>query len=129
MSHITTIRTEFYDREVLLETLRGLNLTVQEGGRIQGFGGSGKTMDLIVGDKGGARWGFQKDNAKGAYQIEGIWEELNRREVKGLISQIHQGYAQRKVIKEARVRGFSLVNQVRTETGAIKLTLRKVAGF
>jgi hypothetical protein len=56
----------------------------------------------------------------------GRWENLEAKGSKILIDKIYQEYARRKVIKEAQKKGFSLVLQQRTETGDVRLVLKKL---
>ena len=123
MSHVTTIKTELYDRGILLETLHELNLSVSKGeGR-----DDHRTISLLLKGLGRNTIRFRKKAMDEAYRIEGVVEDLERPEIKKLLDTIRQDYARRKILVEARKKGFALVRQVRAETGEIKLVLRKVA--
>jgi hypothetical protein len=126
MSHLTTIKTELRDQNILLETFEKLNITYTEGGYVRAMG-SLKPVDFGIIGKGGLLLGFRKNTSSGSYEISGMWESLEKKEIKNLIDKIYQEYALRKVIKETQKNGFSLIFQQRTETGNIRLILRKLA--
>jgi hypothetical protein len=123
MSHVATIKTELYDRGILLETLHDLNLSVS---KMEGRDDH-QTISLLLKGLGRNTIRFRKKAMDAAYRIEGVVEDLERPEIKKLLDTIRQDYARRKILVEARKKGFALVRQVRTETGEIKLVLRKVA--
>ena len=123
MSHVATIKTELYDRGILLETLNELNLSVSKGeGR-----DDHRTIGLLLKSLGRNTIRFRKKTTDEAFRIEGVVEDLERPEIKKLLDTIRQDYARRKILVEARKKGFALVRQVRAETGEIRLVLRKVA--
>lgn len=127
MSHLTTIRTEIRDSEILLETIKELKIPITQGKSIRQAGSSEKRIDLVISGKGGLQLGLKKNSPDDPYEIIGRWETLENKETKNLIDKIYQEYARRKVITEAQKKGFSLVMQQRTETGDIRLVLKKLA--
>ena len=129
MSHFTTIKTEIRDRTILLEALQGLKIRFQENGSLQGHQNQRQNVDLVIqGDKG-LTWGFRKTEKDSVYQVTGILEDLRSSQLKKMVDTIQQEYARLKVLAEARKEGFSLVLQQRTETGAVKLILRKAGNY
>jgi hypothetical protein len=126
MSHLTTIKTEIKDQDILHETLKGLGFSVAEGGTIQSMG-SAKPVDFGITFKRGLKIGFSRTSPVGAYEIVSMWETLEKKEIKTLIDKIYQEYARRKVLKETQRKGFSLIFQQKTETGDIRLILKKLA--
>ena len=127
MSHFTTIKTEILDPEILKETLSDLKFEFRENGQIPGHQGRIENVDIAVKIFGSSCLGFNKRSEEENYEIKGTSEFLNQREVKESINRIRSEYARRKIIHETRKRGFSLVQEERSKTGAIKLVLRKVA--
>lgn len=92
-----------------------------------GHQGRIESADIVVKIFGNWYLGFTKKGEEENYEIRGISEILNHKEVKESINLIRSEYAYRKIIHETRKRGFSLVQEERLKTGTIKLTLRKVA--
>jgi len=115
------------DPEILKKTLSDLKYEFQENGKIPGHEGRIENVDIAVKIFGSPCLGFNKRPGEGNYEIRGISEILNHKEVKKNINLIQSEYAYRKIIHETRKRGFSLVQEERLKTGTIKLVLRKVA--
>ncbi len=125
MSHITTIKTEIYDLDILIQTLRDLKIEFIENGDIQGR--QKLKADLLVLMDSGYCFGFKRMLEKKAYEIK-VSEEFGRlSEIRETVKTILAGYAYRKVLHETRRRGFALVQEERVNPGTIKLVLRKVA--
>jgi hypothetical protein len=104
-----------------------LKFEFQENGKIPGHQGRIENVDIAVKVFGSSCLGFNKRSGEENYEIRGISEVLNQKEVKERINLIRSEYAYRKIIYETRKRGFSLVQEERLKTGTIKLVLRKVA--
>jgi len=124
MSHFTTIKTEIYDPDILIQTLRDLNLSFKKGGSIPGP--QRLNVDIAVSINCHYCLGFSRNQGKKAYEIITDEEFARRESVKGTISRILNGYAYLKVLHETRRRGFALVQEERIDPGTIKLVLRKV---
>lgn len=86
-----------------------------------------ENVNIAVKIFGSSCLGFNKRSGEENYEIRGMSEFLNQREVKESINLIRSEYAYLKIIHETRKRGFSLVEEERLKTGTIKLVLRKVA--
>jgi len=115
------------DPEILKKTLSDLKFEFQENGKIPGYEGRIENVDIAVKIFGSPCLGFSKKCDEGNYEIRGISEVLNHKEVKRSINLIQSEYAYRKIVHESRKRGFSLVQEERLQKGTIKLVLRKVA--
>jgi len=127
MSHFTTIKTEIRDPDILKRTLSDLKFEFHENGKIPGHRGQMENVDIAVGAAGYSSFGFKKREGKDCYEIRGLVEYLQNREVSMMIKEVLQEYAYRKILHETRKRGFSLIQEERLNTGSIKLVLRKVA--
>lgn len=126
MSHFTTIRTELRDLDILLETLEDLGLS-SKGGRVaKGYGGSKRQAEVAVYRSSSFLFRFGRVSPNGPYAVTGLKGVLSRPYVQKLLKKIMQDYGRRKVLKEARKRGFALVRQQVNAGGAMKLVLRKV---
>jgi hypothetical protein len=126
MSHFTTIKTEIYDLDVLKQTLSELRLEFEENVKRQA-GLNQKEVGLAVHFDPILCIGFKRNPGTKAYEIRAEKEVLQKESVKKAVERIRQEYAYRKVLQGARARGFALTQEERLKTGAIKLTLRKVA--
>ena len=127
MSHFTTIRTELRDLDVLLETLEGLGLSSKGGRVVKGFGGNKRQVEVAVYRRGRFLFGFGRVSPSGPYAVTGLKGMLSQPYVQKLLKRIMQDYGRRKVLKEARKRGFALVRQQVSTGGAIRIVLRKVS--
>jgi len=128
MSHLTAIKTEIRDREVLIETLEGLNLPVTQANQGKKVKSAPKPIDLsIITGKEGFKMGFGRTSPDEPYEVIGRWEDLEGKRSKTLTDKIYQEYARRKIIKESQKKGFSLIIQQRTESGDVRLILKKMS--
>ena len=124
MSHFTTIKTEIYDLDILIQTLRDLHLSFKKGGSIPGP--QRLNVDIAVSINCHYSLGFSRNQEKKAYEIITSEESARRGDIKETISRILNGYAYLKVLHETRKRGFALVQEERIQPGTIKLVLRRV---
>jgi hypothetical protein len=127
MSHITKIRTELKDGEILRKTLLKLGYRVKEGGMVSDGHGGGRQDVEILAAITGQTIGFKRlgvDNHP--YEILADWNG-NRKKQDQLVSDIFQTYSQEKVIKAARLRGYSIIRNHTNQKGQIEMILRKVA--
>ena len=124
MSHFTTIKTEIYDLDILIQTLRDLNLSFTKGGSIPGP--QRLDVDIAVSMDCRSCFGFKRNQEKKAYEIIASEELARQGKVKETMSRVLNGYAYRKVLHETRRRGFALVQEERIDAETTKLVLRKV---
>lgn len=127
MSHITKIRTELKDGEVLRKVLLKLGYHVKEGGVVSGgYSGGRQHVDILAAITG-QTIGFKRSGGDNApYEIIADWNG-NRKKQDKLVSDIFQTYSQEKVIKAARLRGYSIIRNYTNQKGQIEMILRKVA--
>jgi len=127
MSHITTIKTELKDGQILRAVLLKLGYHVNEGGMIRGgYGGSRKAVDILA-TAGGKAIGFRRSGPdSGPYDIFADWNGSQEKRDR-LVNDIFQTYSQEKVIQSARLRGYSVIKNQRNQNGQIEMILRKVA--
>ena len=128
MSHITKVRTQLKDGQVLREALKKIGYHLHEGGVIFSTYRSNQRQKVeIMAEKNGKGIGFRRaasDN--NCYEILADWEVRKRRQ-KEIINEIFQIYSREKVIKTARLKGFSVIQNTINRNGQIELVLRKVA--
>lgn len=128
MSHITKIKTELRDGDVLRKTLRKLGYQVRDGGIIRGAYGRQSEISVEISSLMGTQAiGFSRSEYKeNLYAIYADWH-VGERKKERIINDIYQTYAQEKILKAARLRGYSIVKNRSNQNGQIEMVLRKVA--
>ena len=127
MSHLTTVKTEILDLDILKRTISDLGFNMKEGDWHIGHDGQIEDIDLSVRIAPHSDLLFKKGAHGKGYVITADVETPNREKTRRFIQMIQQEYAYRKVLHETRKRGFSLVQEERVKAGVIKLILKKVA--
>ena len=123
MSHYTEIKnTEIRDLPILLKTLHRLGYECKHDHCIEGHQRKRK-VDLAVKINWQYLVGFTK-RSNGTYDVIADWSfaELSSRK---FISRLKQAYNTEKIVHEAKLRGYALVQQ-KVVNGGIRLVLRKV---
>jgi hypothetical protein len=124
MSHYTEIKnTRINDLPILLQTLQQMGCEFKLNQTIAGHQGKRK-VDVAVKVYGDYLVGFKK-NAAGAYDVIADWSyaELSSRQ---FVDRVKQAYNTEKVLREAKLRGYSLIQQ-KVVNGGVRLILRKMA--
>jgi hypothetical protein len=126
MSHFSRLKTQIVDKEYLLQALKDLGYTVEEGDlRISGFGGQAAKVDLKISVRLSNDIGFRKVN--GAYEVVADWWGVRGVKQKDFINQLMQRYAYIATRVKLEQQGFSLVEEQTAENGQIRLVLRRMA--
>lgn len=123
MSHYTEIKnTRINDLPVLLKTLQQMGCEFKMDQFIKGHGGKRK-VDIAVKVNGDYLVGFKK-NIAGTYDVIADWSyaELSS---KAFVDRVKQAYNTEKILLEAKLRGYSLIQQ-KVMNGGVRLILRKV---
>ena len=128
MSHITTVKTELRDGEVLRKALVKMGYQIREGktsfARPAPLPANGIEFMAF---KDGKELGFTRPGSGGeSYDISADWG-LIREKRRNIVDGIAQVYAREKIIKMARCRGYSIITQRINQKGQIEMVLRKVA--
>lgn len=127
MSHITKVKTRLKDKQILCETLKKIGYHLHEGGVIISAYRSRQRQKVeMVAEKNGKRLGFRRSvSDDNCYEILADWETQKggREEI---VNEIFQIYSSEKVIKTARLKGYSLMQNRTNRNGQIEITLRKV---
>ncbi len=124
MSHYTEIKnTRITDLPILLQTLQQMGYEFKMDQFIKGRRDKRK-VDIAVKVCGDYVVGFRKNSA-GAYDVIADWSfaELSSRQ---FVDRVKQVYNTEKIIHEAKVRGYSLIQQ-KVVNGGVRLMLRKMA--
>jgi len=122
MSHITKVKTEIHDRDVLLQTLKELGHLYEEDRELQ-VEGTRLVMDVAVLGRRGFRVGFQRDNENRPYKM--YFLHVASKEHKAFQDAVMQGYARRKIVKEARRRNYIVASEKVCSGNRLRLVLRK----
>ena len=128
MSHITSVKTQLKDAQVLRRSLEKIGYYVQEGGVISGASSAGESraVDLLA-RKDGFRIGFRRSRSDhNAYEALADWH-VQRKGQRVIINEIVRTYSREKVLDMARRRGYSVIRNQVNQRGQIELILRKVA--
>lgn len=123
MSHYTEIKnTRINDLPILLRTLQQMGSDFKMDNFINGHRGKRK-VDIAVKVYGDYVVGFKKNSA-GSYDVIADWSfaELSSR---AFVERVKQVYNTEKIIHEAKLRGYSLIQQ-KVVNGGVRLVLRKI---
>ncbi len=123
MSHYTEIKnTCINDLGILLKTLQQMGCEFKMEHFINGHRGKRK-VDIAVKMYGEYVVGLKK-NAAGAYDVIADWSyaELSSRT---FVDRVKQVYNTEKVLHEAKLRGYSLIQQ-KVVNGGVRIVLRKM---
>ena len=123
MSHYTEIKnTRINDLGILLKTLQQMGCEFKLDQFIAGHRGKRK-VDIAVKVYGEYLVGFKKNDA-GTYDVIADWSyaELSSRQ---FVDRVKQLYSTEKILQEAKLRGYSLIQQ-KVVNGGVRLVLRKV---
>jgi len=127
VSHITQIKTELKDGQVLRKALLKLGYHVKEGAFVSGGYARGEQDVEILATTGDQSIGFKRSGAYSEpYEIIADWNG-NRKKQDQLVTDIFQTYSQEKVVKAARLRGYSIIRNHTNQKGQIEMVLRKAA--
>jgi hypothetical protein len=124
MSHYTVIKnTIITDMPILIKTLDKLGYEYKENHSIEGHTGR---RNALLAVKIGTRYcvGFNRISGVSGFSITADWGAAAVQR-KDFLKSLYQTYNTEKVIAEARVRGYSVLQQTQSKSG-IKIVLRKV---
>ncbi|HOX34700.1 MAG TPA: DUF1257 domain-containing protein [Methanoregulaceae archaeon] len=130
MSHFSRIKTQFKNRDALIDCLTGMDFIIGTDTTIRGHRGL-INVDIAAKNRQGNEIGFVR-NADGSYDMVGDWwakggvkEQDLARALQEQAGRIQQEYARCIVIEETKKEGFSVVRQVEEEDGAIRILVRR----
>lgn len=122
MSHFTTIKTQIFEKNTLLEVLKKLNYEISYDKSLIGYRGQKFNVEFQMKLEGKYNIGFVK-NSK-AYDIVGdVYFIPNSKEIIGKIKQL---YSKKIVVRNIRKLGYNLVEEkTNNNTNTIQLVMRK----
>ena len=132
MSHYTEVQTEFTDRDCLVKALQKMGYTVEvhegAGAHLYGYQGDKRSQlaNVIVRKRfindSSNDYGWKFDPKTKKFVM--IESEYDVRSKHLKTDQLKQIYAEEKLLKEARRRGFRIIKR-ETKGGKILMTLRR----
>lgn len=123
MSHYTQIKnTRINDLPILLKTLQQIGYEYKMNQFINGHQGQ-RMVDIAVKLSGKYLVGFKK-NPSGTYDVISDWSHAGLSSTE-FVNRIKQVYNTEKILHEARLRGYSLIQQ-KVVNGGVRLVLRKI---
>lgn len=125
MSHFSRIKTQLSDKDLLIQALKDLGFTPEEGNLIlQGFGGQHTPVEILVRLPQSFPIGFQK---KGAFfEIVADWSGVKGIQAEEFTQHLLQKYAYLATRQKLEAQGFTLVEEQVASTGEIRLLLRRM---
>ena len=145
MSHFTTIKTSFRDKDMLLRCLREMGHRVEEEATIRGYQGDHK-VDVAVRMSNGYDIGFSRQ-PDGSYGLVADWwgvhgttqdaflkntrervqqlEEKIRREVEEMQKRLRHEYAVSTSLKTLKQQGFQVVQHSTEADGTVRILARR----
>ncbi|QNI91030.1 regulator of CO2 utilization Ycf35 [Synechococcus sp. BOUM118] len=127
MSHFSTVRTELRQLEPLVQALKDLGYSPDQGERpVRGYRGQTVTADLAVAMDNGGDLGFRLNEKTGAYELVtdlDLWKQTIP--VERFLSKLTQRYALNTVLKASGIEGFQVAEQQVKQDGSIELVVTR----
>jgi hypothetical protein len=125
MSHFTRIQTKIVEKEQLLQAIRDLGFSYEEGEvKLSGFGFQQTQVDIAIRLPFSYDIGFRKNGE--FYEIVTDWFGVRGVKQEEFTSKITQRYAYHVTRVKLENQGFTLVEEQVQETGEIRLLLRRM---
>jgi hypothetical protein len=122
MSHITKVKTQLKDDLVLKSVLKNLGYVIEEGGFL--INGRESVKVEFTASRKDLSIGFNRTDQGSDYEVFADWHRGTKQ---NLLGEIFQSYSREKIIKMARLRGYSVIQNRVDQNGRIEMVLRKVA--
>ena len=127
MSHFSTVKTELRQLEPLVQALKDLGYSPDQGERpVRGYRGQTVTADLAVAMDNGGDLGFRLNEKTGAYELVtdlDLWKQTIP--VERFLSKLTQSYALNTVLKASGIEGFQVAEQQVKQDGSIELVVTR----
>ena len=127
MSHFSTVKTELRQLEPLVQALKDLGYSPDQGERpVRGYRGQTVTADLAVAMDNGGDLGFRLNEKTGAYELVtdlDLWKQTIP--IERFLSKLTQSYALNTVLKASGIEGFQVAEQQVKQDGSIELVVTR----
>jgi hypothetical protein len=122
MSKFVKIKTELRDLALIKRALHDLKLQYRENERyVHPWSGFSGQVPVVVNHRHVA-FGL-RETPEGAYEV--IGDDMQMRQIEGVLNQMQQRYAYHKVLEETAKAGFDLVEEKTGRDNVIRLTVRR----
>lgn len=122
MSKFVKVRTELRDLALVKQALGDLKIEHEEEAVYRhAFGGFTGKVPLLV-KTGRVQFGLRQ-MPDGDYEV--IGDDMQMRQIRGVLDALRQRYAYRKVLSEVSEAGFDLVEEQQGRDGVIRMTVRR----
>lgn len=126
MSHFSRIQTQFKETKYLLQALKDLGFSYEEGNQqVVGFGGQKTPVEIRVPLKLSYDIGFRRSGGK--YEIVADWFGVRGINQQDFTQKLMQRYAYHATRDKMQQQGFDMVEEKVEETGQIRIVLRRMA--
>lgn len=128
MSHFTRIKTQMVEKRLLLQALKDLGYTFEEGQvEMRGFAGAqtGVEIKIHAGGRLNREVGFRRSDE--SYEMVADWWGVDSTEREQFQQQITQRYAYHAARDKLAAQGFNLITEEVAQDGQIRLVLRRMA--
>lgn len=126
MSHFSRIQTQMVDKKYILQALKDMGFSYQEGDQqVSGFGGQKTAVDIRIPLKLSYDVGLRKKGS--AYELVADWFGVKGIKQKDFTDRLMQRYAYHATRAKLEDQGFDMVEEEVAETGQIRIVLRRMA--
>ena len=126
MSHISRIKTQMVEKEFLLIAIKELGYKYEEGNlEIGGFGAAKAQVEIKIPLRLSGDIGFR--HTPTGYEVVADWWGVRGIKREAFTNALMQRYAYHATRAKLEAQGFTLVEEESTETGQIRLVLRRTA--
>lgn len=125
MSHFSRIKTQLSDKDLLIQALKALGFTPEEGHLLlQGFGGQHTPVEILIRLPRSFPIGFRKNGA--FFEIVADWSGVRGIQAEEFTQHLLQRYAYLATRQKLEAQGFTLIEEQVASTGEIRLLLRRM---
>lgn len=126
MSHFSRIKTQLSEKDLLIQSLKDLGFSPEEGQHLllQGFGGQHTPVEILVRLPRSFPIGFRKSGA--FFEIVADWSGVRGIQAEEFTQHLLQRYAYLATRQKLEAQGFTLVEEQIASTGEIRLLLRRM---
>lgn len=126
MSHFSRLKTKMVEKEFLLQALKDLGYSYEEGDlHVRGFGGNDARVDIKIPLRVSYDIGFRQD--KEGYTVIADWFGVRGINQKDFVNKVSQRYAYHATRARLEQQGFALVEEKNGEQGQVRMVLRRMA--
>ena len=130
MSHFSTVKTELRQLTPLVQALKDLGYSPDQGERpVRGYRGQTVTADLCCPQSEGGDIGFRWNSAEQHYELVtdlDLWKQSVP--VERFLAQLTQRYALQSILRSSAEEGYQVAEQRQQADGSIELVVTRWQG-